>query len=297
MNTYLDCIPCFFSQALFASRQAGCSEKQQKQILDEVSRLIPELSMTASPPENAVKVYRVINKISGNPDPFAEIKERSNKAAQEVYPLLLKRVESSDDPLLSAVETAISGNIIDYGANSNIDLMAEIEKILDQEERALHRERGELFNIQSLQSALSSAKEILYIGDNAGEIVFDKLLVKIISRLYPEIKIRFAVRGKPVINDVTLEDASSTGMDTLCEIVSSGSGTPGAVPEFVSPEFSGLLGSADVIISKGQGNYEALSGSRLPVFYLLRVKCAIIARHIPAEKGDFCLIKESSPSG
>ena len=145
--------------------------------------------------------------------------------------------------------------------------MAEIEKILDQEERALHRERGELFDIQSLRSALSSAKDLLYIGDNAGEIVFDKILVKTISRLYPGIKIRFAVRGMPVINDVTLEDARSVGMDKLCEIVSSGSSTPGAVLNFVSTEFSSLVNNTDVIICKGQGNYEALSGTGLPVFF------------------------------
>ncbi len=292
MNTYLDCIPCFFNQALFASRLAGCSEKQQKQILDEVSRLVPKLSMTASPPENAVPVYRIISEISGNPDPFNEIKEKSNKAAQEVYPHLVKRVESSDDPLLAAVETAISGNIIDYGANTNTDLMEEIEKILDQEDRAVHRERSELFDIEGLRRALSSSKELLYIGDNAGEIVFDRILVKTISGLYPGIKIRFAVRGSAVINDVTMEDARFTGMDEICEVISSGSSTPGAVLKFTSAEFSGLINNADVIISKGQGNYEALSGSGLPVFFLLRVKCGTIARHIPAEKGDFCLLKE-----
>ena len=292
MKTYLDCIPCFFNQALFASRLADCSEEQQKQILDEVCRLVPELPMTASPPENAVPLYRIISAISGNPDPFSEIKERSNKAAQEVYPRLEQMAGSSDDPLLTAVEIAISGNIIDYGANTNTDLMAEIEKILDQEERALRRERSTLFDIAGLKEALSSAKELLYIGDNAGEIVFDMILVKTISRLYPGIKIRFAVRGAPVINDITMEDAVSVGMDKLCEVVSSGSSTPGAVLKSLSAEFSRLVNNADVIICKGQGNYEALSGSNLPVFFLLRVKCGTIAGHIPAEKGDFCLIKE-----
>ncbi|WP_319560805.1 ARMT1-like domain-containing protein [Marispirochaeta sp.] len=291
MNTYLDCIPCFFSQALFAARQAGCNEQQQKQVLDEISRLVPQLSMNASPPENAVPIYRIINRISGSTDPFAEIKEQSNKAAQSVYPDLVRRVESASDPLLTAVEIAISGNIIDYGANRDIDLKEEIENILDQEDKAVHRESRELFDIESLRAGLAAARELVYIGDNAGEIVFDKILVSAITKFYPEIRILYAVRGKPIINDVTLADARTTGMDKLCEVVSSGSPAPGAVPDFVSPEFNELLNKADIIISKGQGNYEALSGSGLPILFLLRVKCDIIARHIPAELGDFCLIK------
>ena len=297
MNTYLDCIPCFFSQALFAARQAGCDEEQQKKVLDGISRLVPLLSMNASPPENAVPIYRIINEISGSADPFSGIKKQSNSAAISVYPDLLKRAETAKDPLLTAVEIAISGNIIDYGANRDIDLAAEMESILDQEEKAVHRESRELFNIESLRSALAEGKELLYIGDNAGEIVFDKILVATISRLYPEIRTRYAVRGRPIINDVTMEDARATGMDRLCEVVSSGSPAPGAVPKFLSPEFREQLKSADIIISKGQGNYEALSGSGLPVFFLLRVKCDIIARHIPADRGDFCLIRESSLSG
>ena len=292
MKTYLDCIPCFFSQALFAARQAGCTEEQQKQIIDGISKLVPELPMEACPPENSVPVYEIISRISGNSDPLAEIKRKSNMAALEVYPMLGQMVESAGDRLLAAVETAVSGNIIDYGANRNFDLKAEIKNILSREEKAIRRQKKELFDIESFRSDLSSAKEVLYLGDNAGEIVFDRILVETICKLFPDILIRYAVRGKPIINDVTMEDARSTGMDSLCETVSSGSHAPGTVLKFADSDFLKILERSDIIISKGQGNYEALSGNSLPAYYLLRVKCKTIADHIPAEIGDFCLFRE-----
>ncbi len=289
MRMYLDCIPCMFNQGIFAAREAGCDRKKQKDVVDAIARLVPDISIESTPPEIAVDVYRIIREVAGSDDPFAAVKEASNRAALAVYPDLIQRTNESDDPLLTAVQVAVSGNIIDYGADTQIDLAKEIRNILEEEARAVAHEDRRLFDLETFRAALKNAREVLYIGDNAGEIVFDRVLIETLQRGYPDIHICFAVRGKPIINDVTMKDALAVGMNEVCEVISSGSPAPGAVPRLCSREFLTLLETADLIISKGQGNYEALSGNRYPVFYLLRVKCPVIAADIPAKRGDVCL--------
>lgn len=289
MHMYLECIPCMFNQGIFAAREVGCDREKQKAVVDAIARLVPDISIESTPPEIAVDVYRIIREVTGSDDPFAAVKDASNRAAMSVYPDLIQRTQESDDPLLTAVQVAVSGNIIDYGANTRIDLAEEIQNILDEEERAISHEDRRLFDLDAFRSALGQAREVLYIGDNAGEIVFDRVLIEILRKNYPGLRIRFAVRGEPIINDVTVKDARDVGMNGVCEVVSSGSPAPGAVPRLCSREFLGLMEKADLVISKGQGNYEALSGTDYPVFFLLRVKCPVIAADIPAKRGDVCL--------
>lgn len=291
MKTTLECLPCFLSQGLFAARQAGASRAEQKRVMDAVAALIPEIAFDASPPEIAVPVYRRIREITGNPDPFAAVKEQSNRAALAIAPSVRERIANAPDPLLTGVLAAIAGNIIDYGANHKFDLKEEINRILTTAAESAKREETRLFNLESLRSRLGEARNILYLGDNAGEIVFDKLLIETLQGLYPAGRITYAVRHEPIINDVTLEDARSTGLDEVCPVVSSGSRAPGTVPELCSPDFRKRMEEADLIISKGQGNYESLSDTALPLYYLLRVKCPVIAADIPAEMGDICLLK------
>ncbi len=292
MQTYIDCIPCLYNQALTASRTAGCSEKTQLEILHAVAGILPDLPLTDPPTKNAVPVYRLVEDLSGNPDPFREEKQANNTAALSIYPDLKTRVKSAADPLLTGIEIAISGNIIDYAVASHINLKQEIGKILAMEDSAIKREESRLFAIDKFRRALEKAEKIVYIGDNAGEIVFDRVLAETLVEIYPEKDLTYAVRGRPIINDVTLEDARQVGMMSVCPVVSSGSPAPGAVPELCSPEFQTMLKEADLIISKGQGNYESLSGTGLPVFFLLRVKCPVISRDVKAEMGDICLISE-----
>ena len=292
MHTYLDCLPCFLNQALITARISGCDIDQQREILDSVARMLPEFPRESSPPKNAVPIYRKIREISGNPDPYKEQKETDNRAAMGIYDYLVSQLEAADDPLLTGVGMAISGNIIDHGAAAHLDLKKEIGALLAQEHSAVQREESRLFELTRFRTALAAAKEILYIGDNAGEIVFDKAFIRTLMRLYPDAGVRFAVRGEAIINDVTLADARLVGMNEVCEVVSSGSPAPGAVPSFCSPEFRTLLERADLIISKGQGNFESLSETGLPVFFLLRVKCPVIAEHLSAAVGDVCLKAE-----
>ena len=146
MKTYLDCIPCFFKQALEAARIAGVSEKKQKKILDEVALALPKLSLSSSPPEVGRIIYGVVRKVSGRVDPYAEIKRKSNAVALGIYSKLKKKIGSAPDKLLMAVELAIAGNVIDYGVKNSLDVGAEVAKILAAENRVIKKEKKAIFD-------------------------------------------------------------------------------------------------------------------------------------------------------
>ncbi|MFA6609372.1 MAG: ARMT1-like domain-containing protein [Candidatus Omnitrophota bacterium] len=290
MRTYLDCIPCFFKQALEAAKLSGADEKLQKNILDEIALAIPEFSLTSSPPEMARIIYGTIRKITGKDDPYLKIKEKSNRLALSVYPRLKKKVAGSRDKLLMAVELAIAGNIIDYGVKNSLNVGKELDRILAKETDAIRREKSPIFDYRNFKRALKKAGNILYLADNAGEVVFDRILIEEIKRSYKNKNIIYAVKERPIINDALREDASFAGIGENAVIVSSGLDTPGTVLPLCSKEFLNIFMNADMIISKGQGNFEALSGCRRPVFFLFMAKCPVIARDVKCRLGDVILL-------
>jgi len=270
MKTYLDCIPCFMQQALRAGRLTTNDENKQKQILDEVGNLIQTLNMKQTPAEYGAEVYRIISEITGVKDPYRQIKICSIKEAKELIPGLRSIIEKSEDPLLTSVKAAIAGNVIDFGVNQNFDLKNDLKKILIQD--------FAISDYGDFKTAVENAKTILYIGDNAGETVFDKLLIEQINK-----KTYYAVREIPIINDVNSE------IEEVAEIITSGVKAPGAITNQFNKCFSDLFQTADLIISKGQGNYEGLSGVSRSVFFLLKAKCEIIADDIGVKLNDIIL--------
>ncbi|NQT27661.1 DUF89 family protein [candidate division KSB1 bacterium] len=290
MKTYLDCIPCFFKQALDASRIAGADAETQRQILNEVARVVPEFRLDTSPPEMARTIYRTVREKTGVDDPYAHIKEESNRFALNIHDQLIRKVENSGDPLFTAVELAIAGNIIDYGAKNTLNVDEELEKILADEQQAIEHEEAGLFQDDAFLGALKKSKHILYLADNAGEIVFDRVLLEVIRQQYPHIKIWFAVKEKPAINDALMKDAVMCGLHEVAEVISSGSDAPGTLLEHCSESFLKIFKTADMVISKGQGNFETLSGTDRQIFFLLLAKCPIIADHIGCGVGDVILL-------
>ncbi len=289
MKTYLDCIPCFFQQALDASRLAGVDQKTQKAVVDEFARLISDLPMEIPPPGIAREVHSIIKKHTGIEDSYREIKKESNKKALEIYPKAKEKCKKSEDPLLTAVTLAIAGNVIDYGVRAKIDLDRELNTIMEKEEKAIRHEDHRLFNYTGFKKDLEDASIILYVGDNAGEIVFDRVLMEAIREQYPEKTIIFAVRGEPIINDALMEDALQCGIDSVARIISSGADTPGAVLSRCTAEFREILFSVDMVISKGQGNFESLSGEERTIYFLLMAKCPVVARECGAHIDDVLL--------
>ncbi len=276
MKTYLDCIPCFFTQALRAGRIATNDEMLIKRMLDDIGLRLKDISLDCTPPEIGRTIYGRIREMTGQPDPYRAIKDRSTAKGLELYPELKKVIAQSEDPLLTAVRLAVAGNIIDFGVFESVDIDDTIQTVMKQKfaigDYPLFRER------------IEAAQQILYIGDNAGETVFDRMLIEEIGK-----PVVYAVRAEPVINDATHDDAVAAGIDGVATIVSSGTDAPGAVLPTCSDEFIERLEQAELIISKGQGNYEGLSQTPYPIFFLLMAKCRIIASDIGVTQGDIIL--------
>ncbi|MDY0342999.1 MAG: ARMT1-like domain-containing protein [Lentimicrobium sp.] len=276
MRTYLDCIPCVMQQALRAGRMATTDEEKLKQILDKTGELIKTISMETIPAATGAKVYQIVSEITGVKDPYKEIKQQHIKETKAIYPELEQIVANADDKLLTAIKIAIAGNIIDLGVNKAFDIVTDVKTILSQD--------FGIFDYPAFKKQLDQSKNVLYIGDNVGESVFDKILIKELKK-----PVKYAVRAIPIINDVTWEDAVASGIDQVAEIVDSGCKSPGVILDQSSPEFLELFNTADLIISKGQGNFEGLSGCKRQVFFLLKAKCRIIAHHLGVEEGAIIL--------
>jgi uncharacterized protein with ATP-grasp and redox domains len=292
METYLDCIPCFLKQALEAARMAGADEKTQKTILDEISRAIPDIKLSSTPPEMGKTIHNLVKKITGKEDPYKEIKDKANKQALKLYPDLKAKVESAQDRLRMATELAIAGNIIDYGTKNSLDVDDELEKILRKEQEAIKHEKETLFNFRDFKESARKAKIIMYIADNVGETVFDLLLIEELKRNDPEKKIIYAVRERPIINDALKEDAHTSGIDKVAEVISSGSDIPGTIKEECSEDFRKNLEKSDIVISKGQGNFESFTDANKHVYYLFMAKCPIVAKDVGCKVGDIILLKK-----
>jgi uncharacterized protein with ATP-grasp and redox domains len=276
MRTFLDCIPCFMIQALRTGRLVGLSDEEIRRLLIDLGGKIRNIKLNDPPPKTAVMVYNLINSYTGETDPFKTVKKQGTEKALALYPQLKKDVSESEDPLGLAIRFAITGNVIDFGVSSNYDLESEIQKIMEQ---SFGRRDEEAF-----KKAIAQAEWILYLGDNAGETVFDRLLIEALAHT-----VTYVVREKPIINDATREDALAAGLDKVATIISSGCAAPGTVLDQCAPEFRELFRKAPVIISKGQGNFETLSESDAPIFFFLKAKCDVVARHLGVKKGDLVL--------
>lgn len=270
MQTSPDCLPCFLRQSSHVTRLVGCSPAREEEILRDCTQLIHSFDLSFSPPENAVALYRLIARLTGHSDPFSDLKKGANHAALAMLPRLRKIIAESADPLLTSARLAIAGNIIDYGAQQEFDVEESITASLKRTPAIDH--------FAWFRERLAKAKRILYLADNCGELVFDRLFIEQIGK-----PVTMAVKASPIINDALLTDADECGLTAICRVVDNGTGCPGTPLDTCSPEFQRLFREADLIISKGQGNFETLSETVAPLFFLLLVKCQAVAAHA-AEK-------------
>ena len=276
MRTFLDCYPCFLRQALDAARLVGADDGQQRAILNRVLEVLRRVELSSTPPEIGDQVHRIVRQEVGNSDPYREAKEASTRQALALYPWLKELVREADDPLDVAVRLSIAGNIIDLALDQRYELRDEVERVLAQpfavDDRVAFRE------------ALAKADRVLYLADNAGETVFDRVLIEVL-----DVPVLYAVKGGPVLNDATREDALAAGLDQVAEVVSSGSDAPGTILDRCSQGFRQLYDEAEMVIVKGQANYETLSEAGPNLFFLLQVKCPVIARDVGVPVGSIVL--------
>ena len=278
MKTYLDCIPCMMEQALQTGRIATSDESKIKELLDVVGDRIKDIPLENTPPETTTFIYQKIKEITGVNDPYKKIKEQNIQQVIKLYPYLKDIVTNSNDPLLTAIRLAIAGNVIDYGANRHFHLEDEIEKALKQDFAAL--------DYDQFRTDLEKARSVMYLGDNAGESVFDKLLIETMDK-----PVTYVVREEPIINDVTMEDAVNSGIGEVAEIISSGVHTPAIILKLCNENFIKKFNEADLVISKGQGNFEGLSEVKRPVYFLLKAKCRLIARELNVKMNDNIMMR------
>jgi uncharacterized protein with ATP-grasp and redox domains len=276
MKTYLDCFPCFLDQALRAGRIVIKDEKEIKRLLDEVGAMLSSIPLESTPPESGRLIYQKVSEITGIPDPYKDIKRESTEEALALYPYLKDQIKTAGDKLLTAIRIAIAGNVIDFGANKDFHIEEDIDEILGKD--------FAISDYDKFKEHLNNSNEILYIGDNAGECVFDRLLIEEIKK-----PVTYVVRDAPIINDAIVEDAIQAGIDKVATIMSSGTDAPGTILETCNTEFREVYDNSKLIISKGQGNYEALSTEKRPIFFMLKAKCHVIAKDIGVDDGDIIL--------
>ncbi len=282
MKTYLDCIPCFIKQTLEACRTVSDDVQLHEHLLREVLSATSGMDLQSTPPAMATQIHRMIRKMTGNRDPYLPHKQQANELAQSLMDELREVIRSADCPFDTAVRLAIAGNIIDCGiiGHDYKDIHGAIDRALAND---LCGDPAEL------QAAAAEAKSILYLADNAGEIFLDRLLVEQL----PQEKITLAVRGGPILNDATYEDAQAAGLTEMVTVIDNGHDAPGTILDKCSEDFQRQYAQADMIIAKGQGNYETLSDRPENIFFLLQAKCPVIAEHLNCPVGSNLVFHQS----
>jgi uncharacterized protein with ATP-grasp and redox domains len=276
-----DCIPCAIGSIINLFHKGLVPIEKQANIMRSLLMYLSDVDFNQSPPVLGREMHGLIRQVLKNPDPYKELKNQFNTLMLKYYPTFKTKVDHASDPFDLALRLAIAGNIIDFGPNNSFNVHDTLNKA---EHVSIEAEQ-----VQKLKKSIGMADTLLYLGDNAGEIVLDRLFLETVQHS----NVYFAVRGGPIINDITTEDAEQTGIDQIATIIANGDNAPGTILENVSTQFMDIFNRADLIIAKGQGNYESLSDVHKNIYFLLMVKCNHVANHLGVRKGDF-LVKNRS---
>jgi len=285
-----NCYPCLFQQVLSLTELSQLSDAQKKSVFEKCMVYLLKAK------DKNIAVQHVIRYATDTVmqelgqahdyDPYRLIKTKSNQIAETFYSEFEAMIEQSQSPLETAIKIAAAGNIIDFGAKNHADINIEDElKTID--------ERGfGIYHYDTIAAQLTTANTLLYICDNAGEIVLDKILITQLKKQYPNLSITCAVRDKPIINDATMEDAQAIKLNEIASVISSGSIYPGTILDETSSQFQSHFNQSDIIIAKGQGNFETLfNANKTNLFFILRIKCNMMATLSKTEKGNLVLMQ------
>lgn len=273
------CFPCFMEQAHSSVMYAVADDERRWEVLKEVSPFLSQLSRDKSPAYNSSIILHKVNELLEIDDPYAEAKRQSNRNALALVPTLKSRIRAQADRLEAALRLTAAGNVIDLGIKHEADL-----------DRAMDLALGEgftRFDWEKFKARLEASKRILYVLDNAGEIVFDMILIEGLKAQGKMVVA--AVKGGPVLNDATVADAAETGLDKLVRVIDTGSDFVGVARDKSSDVFLHALDGADMVIAKGQGNYETLDQEGDRFFFILKAKCGHVAGALGVHEGDMAL--------
>lgn len=278
MQIQYNCYKCIFNQITDMAKAAFPGDAERRRLLKIFMNKVIDHSEEFTPPEMAACFFKIYRQETGDADPFAEEKRKSTELAKALYPELETMVKNADDPFLMAVKLAIGGNVIDFGATPDFQL-----KDAENAIRSTIGQPVDTLTLESLRQSARQAEKILYILDNCGEAVIDRLLIK---ELGIE-KVTLGVRGEAILNDVTRAELPASGLADL-PVIDTGFNAPGVSLRFSSPEFLEYMKNADLVIAKGQGNFESLNDApdNGNIFFLFRVKCPVICEITGKERGS-----------
>ncbi len=279
MNLSIECIPCILNSIIRLFRLGILPEEDKEPALRRLLEFLSQVNYQQSPPTLGRELHRLIRRELNNPDPYYEIKKKYNQLMLDMYPVFKEIVDQAANPFNAALRLAVAGNVIDFGPQQQLDVMETIDRVMNAQ--------FAIDDSKHLKKDLKSANTLLYIGDNCGEIVFDRLFLETIAHPH----MYYAVRGAPVINDATIEDSKMVGIDEIANIITTGDDTPGTVLENSSEDFRQIFHKADVIIAKGQGNLEGLIEVPQNIYFLLVTKCEIIGNRLGTIVGEFVVKK------
>lgn len=272
-----ECIVCHMRQALDMCRFVDAEESMRQQVLQSVMEILIQRDEIEPSEEIGFMIQNEIKQILDLDDPYKSVKQESIRTALEIFPKLKEIVRSSDTPLRTAVEICIAGNVIDFGPTNSHNIEKSVNEVLISKK---HR-----FDWDSFSVVLKGVKSVLVLADNAGETVFDRLLIDEIK-----VPIIYAVKSKPVLNDAILEDAIASGLEGYVEIIENGSPMSGTMLTKCSPEFLDLYTCVDMVISKGQANFETLVDEKRQIFFLFKVKCEYLSKKHGIPLNEYVLL-------
>jgi hypothetical protein len=264
-------------QALDVCNFVGADEITKQSILKRVMEILIQGIDNDSPDGVGFLIQTELKRLTNHDDPYKKVKEESIQKALELYPSLVQLVENSSHKLKTAVELCIAGNVIDFGPSNKHDIELAVRQVMEA--------KKSYFDYEEFAEDLKNALTVLVLGDNAGETVFDRLLMEqAVKRFY------YAVKGEAVLNDAIYEDAIASGIDQVAEIIKNGSPMSGTVLPRCSSEFKDLFHSADMVISKGQANFETLADEKRRIFFLFKVKCMLLCRKHNLPLNEYVLL-------
>jgi len=272
-----ECILCRIRQAVDVCNFIGADEAAKQNVLKSVMQILIQGIEEDLPDGVGFHIQNELKKLTNHDDPYKQVKDESIAKALELYPYLESLVREADDPLKTAVELCIAGNVIDFGPSNSHDIELAVQQVL--------KAGKSIFHFVEFSSMLESAKTVLILADNAGETVFDRLLMESIDKHY-----YYAVKSEPTINDALFEDAIASGIEQVAQIVKNGSPAGGTHLPSSSEEFKVLFSSVAMVISKGQANIESLVTEKRQIFFLFKVKCALLQKKHGLPLNEFVLL-------
>ncbi|NPB08091.1 MAG: DUF89 domain-containing protein [Aquificae bacterium] len=280
MRTYPECVPCLINQGLNAVKKLNLPRELEMEIALRSLKFLSRYDRLNRPPAYyAYFIQKIVKELTGNEDPFRDLKKLANEKALSLLPSLEKALERAKDPLLYVLKVSAAGNAIDFAIKGLLDPEKELGLLLEKDFLVK--------DYEPLKEKLQEARSVLIIGDNAGEIVLDKLLVKTLKGL--GLTVYYGVKGGPILNDATYEDAEEVSMTDICRVIPNGSDKVGTWLGDCSEEFREIFYGADVVIAKGQANFETLSEEKRNLFFLLVAKCEPIAREVGGKRKELIL--------